>query len=70
MRFKANADTVPVTFVDTNLQMYLDDDAQTPVNFNMKIGWIDPFYQNASYFDNFKENVLGLSPMLLNPDDE
>ena len=53
MRFKANADTVPVTFVDTNLQMYLDDDAQTPVNFNMKIGWIDPFYQNASYFDNF-----------------
>lgn len=44
MRFKAGAPEVPVTFIDTNLQLYLDDDALTPVTFNMKMGWIDPQY--------------------------
>jgi hypothetical protein len=53
MRFKAGADAVDVTFIDTNLQMYLDDDAKTPINFNMLMGWIDPKFQSATYFDHF-----------------
>ena len=44
MQFKEGAEKVPVTFTDTNLQLYMDDDAQTPVSFNMKVGWIDPQY--------------------------
>ena len=64
MQFKTGAEKVPVKFTDTNLQLYLDDDAKTPVNFNMKMGWIDPQYQSATYFDYFKENMLGIAPML------
>ena len=30
----------------------------------MKMGWIDPQYQSSTYFTYFKENMLGLAPML------
>ena len=42
MIFKTGSEPVPVTFVDTNLQLYEDDDPLKPINFNMQVGWIDP----------------------------
>ena len=29
----------------------------------MSIGYISPEYQTSAYFNNFKENMLGLAPM-------
>lgn len=40
------------------------DNSETPISWDMSIGYISPKYQNSTYFDNFKENMLGLSPML------
>ena len=53
MRFKAGSDMIPVTFIDTNLQLYEDDDETKGVNFNMQVGYIDPQYQSSMYFDMF-----------------
>jgi hypothetical protein len=30
----------------------------------MSIGYISPEYQSAGYFDHFRENMLGLAPMI------
>lgn len=30
----------------------------------MSMGYISPEYQSNAYFDNFKENMIGLAPML------
>ena len=69
MRFKADGGLVDVKFIDTNLQLYLDDDPIKSVTFNMQMGWIDPTYQTSMYFDNYKENMLGLAPMLSEAND-
>lgn len=47
----------------------MDNDAKTPVNFNMLMGWIEPKYQSSTYFDFYKENMLGLAPMLSKDND-
>ncbi len=63
LKFDPDYDAVPANFVNLNLQMYADDDAQTPYSFNMDVAFIDPFYASPQYFTNYQENVLGLAPM-------
>ena len=53
MSFKHGADSIPVNFVNVDLQLYENDDAETPHSFNMDIGLIDPMYQTPMYFDHF-----------------
>ena len=66
MAFKAKGGVeIPVNFVETTLQMVADDKDSTEYNFTMDIGWISVEYQNSVYFDNFKENMLGLAPMFI-----
>lgn len=64
MKFNNGSDLIPVQFVNVDLQIYADDPDQTPFSWNMDIGYIDPIYQSAPYFDYHKENMLGLAPML------
>jgi hypothetical protein len=63
MEFENGKGKIPVDFVNVNLQLYADDDAQTPYSWNMDIGYIDPFYASPQYFVNYQENMLGLAPM-------
>lgn len=49
-------------FVTTNMQLYGNDDDETPYDFTMDIGYIHPKYQSSTYFSHFKENMLGLAP--------
>jgi len=62
IKFKDDADPVPVNFVNVDLQIYGNDAEETPYNWNMDVGYIDPFYQTSVYFDFYKENMLGLAP--------
>ena len=39
------------------------DKDETVYEVTMDMGWINPKYQNSTYFDNYKENMLGLSPL-------
>ena len=70
MSFKHEAPEVPVQFVETNLQLYANDDDETPYSFWMDIGYIHPEYQSDTYFVYHKENMLGLAPMILKEDDD
>lgn len=63
MQFAEGYDPIPVNFINVNLQLYANDDAETPYSWNMDIAYIDPFYASPQYFVNYKENMLGLSPM-------
>ena len=42
MQFKSGAEKVPVQFVSVHLQMYADDENETPYNWDMDIGYISP----------------------------
>ncbi len=53
MSFKHGSDPIPVQFVNVDLQLYEDDDIERPMSFNMDVGYIDPMYQTAMYFDHF-----------------
>ena len=59
---KGSGEKVPVNFVNVDLQIYGNDAEETPYNWNMDVGYIDPFYQTSVYFDFYKENMLGLTP--------
>ena len=54
---------MPVNFVQTTLEMKANDKDETVYEVTMDIGWIAKEYQNADYFDFYKENMLGISPV-------
>lgn len=60
--FKTGAEAVPVNFVKTSLTMKASDKDETEYTWSMDVAWIDPKYQNSTYFDRIKENVLGIAP--------
>ena len=68
--FRHGNNPIPVNFVNVNLQLYGIDDAETPYNWNMDVGYIDPFYQTHTRFDFHKENMLGLAPMKTDVEEE
>lgn len=54
---------VECQFATVDLQLYEDNDEQTPHNWSMDVCFISPEYQSSTYFNFFKENMLGLNPM-------
>jgi len=44
MVFEEGVEPIPVNFINVNLQLYAQDDAETPYSWNMDIAYIDPFY--------------------------
>ena len=66
MMFKENGKPVKVDFYKVTLVLHFvnsTDNTETPHSWDMSIGYISPEYQSSAYFDNFKENMLGLAPM-------
>ena len=63
MVFKEGAEPIPVNFVETTLELKANDKDETVYEVTMDIGWISVEYQNSDYFSNFKENMIGLSPV-------
>jgi len=53
-----------VDFVSTKLQLQADDASKTVYSWSMDIGYINPSFQKPDFFTNYKENMLGLAPML------
>lgn len=71
MVFKEGGQEVKVDFYTVTMTMTsenAEDNTETPYSWDMSIGYISPEYQSSSYFDNFKENMFGLSPFIT--DDE
>lgn len=64
MSFKRGSQLVPVNFVQTTLEMKANDKDETVYEVTMDIGWIAKEYQNADYFEFYKENMLGISPVM------
>ena len=61
MVFKDAGEQVEVVFYTVALELVADTlEKQT---LEMDIGYISSKYQHIDYFDNFKENMLGLAPM-------
>ena len=63
MTFKEGAKPIPVNFVETTFELKANDKDDTVYEVTMDIGWISVEYQNSDYFSNFKENMIGLSPV-------
>ena len=63
MQFKKDAPTVPVNFISTTFSLKASDKDETVYEVTLDMGWIDPKYQNSTYFDYYKENMFGLSPL-------
>ena len=71
MVFKEGGGEVQVEFYTVTLTLTsvnTTDNSETPYSWEMSIGYISPEYQSAGYFDHFRENMLGLAPMIT--DDE
>jgi len=70
VQFKKGGGEVTINFIETNLSMVANDKDETMYNWTMDVAWIAPEFQNETYFDNFKENMLGLAPMKTESMDE
>ena len=44
MEFTEGVGPIPVNFITVNLQLYAQDDAETPYSWEMDVAYIDPFY--------------------------
>ena len=69
MVFKSDGEEVKVDFYSAELTVTAvnpEDSSETPYKWTQNIGLISPEFQSNTYFDNFKENMLGLAPMLSN----
>ena len=67
MVFKEGGKNVTVEFCNTSLTLTSvnsTDNSETPYSVDFSIGYISPEFQSLEYFDNFKENMIGLAPML------
>ena len=67
MVFKDGGLNVTIAFYRTTLTMNsinMEDNTETPYSWEMNMGYISPEFQSDQYFDNFKENMLGLAPFL------
>ena len=67
MVFKEGGKNVTVDFYRTSLTLTAVNSTtneETPYVAEMAMGYISPEFQSDAYFVNFKENMIGLAPML------